>query len=63
MMPIIGFLVRPDGLQMGFISITCVPVHLCALDSVKLPVPEVLLPWDAWMSLNLMYRDTQRLVR
>lgn len=37
--------------------------HLCALYCVKLPVPEVLPPWDAWVSPILMYRGTQILLR
>lgn len=37
--------------------------HLCALNCVKLPIPELLLPWDVWVSPNLMYRGTQRLAR
>lgn len=36
--------------------------HLCALNCVKLYVPELLLPCDAGVSPNLMYRQTQRLV-
>lgn len=37
--------------------------HLCALNCVKLHVPELLLPWDAGVSPNLMYRGTHKLVR
>lgn len=37
--------------------------HLCALNCVKLPIPELLLPWDVWVSPNLVYRGTQRLAR
>lgn len=37
--------------------------HLCALNCVKVPIPELLLPWDVWVSPNLMCKGTQRLVR
>lgn len=55
MMPFIGFLGRPE------ITSWFYEHHLCALKCVKLPV--LLLPWEAWVSPNLMYRATQRLVR